>query len=466
MSNLEPIKVTAVRQGMRWLAILAPYLPDNLVLSLLKPQVDYIKYADGVDFVNSIILQAKRCFARANDVCRSKMAVNLFANYGVLSGEKRDKFLKREGVDAPLLFVISPTMRCNLSCYGCYSANYNKKDDLDFETIDRLITEGKEYGIYFVVFSGGEPFLRDDILKIFEKHDDVFFQVFTNGTIIAKKKLAKAISELGNVLPCISVEGFEKETDERRGKGTFQTIMDVMDELRERGAIYGYSATATKLNNELIVSDEFVDFFAGKGCFIGWYFNYMPIGRNPDVNLMPTPEQRNYRRKKIIEMRKTKPIVLADFWNDGTSVGGCISGRVYFHVNNKGDVEPCVFSQFAVDNIKSKTIREVWKSPFFNELRSRQHEMKNRLRPCMIIDRPQVLRDVIARSGAKPTQQGGEATLTTLAPALNDYAKKYAEIAEEAWEKEYSQPREVDIEYHIDGTKKSKIFSQESSLQP
>ena len=51
------------------------------------------------------------------------------------------------------------------------------------------------------------------------------------------------------MLPCISVEGFEKETDERRGKGTFQIIMNVMDELRERGAIYGYSATATKLNN-------------------------------------------------------------------------------------------------------------------------------------------------------------------------------------------------------------------------
>ena len=448
MSNLTPLKAVAVRQAMKWIATIAPHLPDNLILSLLKPQINYIKYPDGIDFVNSIILQAKRYFAKASEVCRNRMAVNLFANYSLLSGEKRNDFIAREGLGPPLLYVISPTMRCNLTCYGCYSANYNKNDDLDFETIDRVITEGKEYGIYFVVISGGEPFIRDDILKIFEKHNDVFFQVFTNSTMIAKKKLTKNIAELGNVLPCISVEGFEKETDERRGKGTFKTIISVMEELRERGAAYGFSVTATRQNNELIVSDEFVDFFVDKGCFLGWYFNYMPIGRNPDVDLMPTPEQRNYRRKRIIEMRKTKPIVLADFWNDGTSVGGCISGRVYLHINNRGDVEPCVFSQFSVDNIKGKSLCEVWKSPFFNELRARQRGMKNKLRPCMIIDRPNVLREVVSHACARPTQQGGEATLTKLAPALDEYARRYAEIAEDAWEKEYGEERETKKEEH------------------
>jgi len=72
----------------------------------------------------------------------------------------------------------------------------------------------------------------------------------------------------------------------------------------------------------LITSDEFIDFYAGKGCFIGWYFNYIPIGRKPDIDLMPTPQQRVDRWKRMRAVRMYKPVVLADFWCDGSLVGG------------------------------------------------------------------------------------------------------------------------------------------------
>lgn len=429
---------------------IACHLPDGLLTRIVEPKLRDIRYPEGRDFVKLIILNLKKQINRVAPSVREKMIQNLFGNYMLFSTEKRNRFIKEHGFEPPLLTVISPTFRCNLKCYGCYSANYSKQDVLDFDTIDRILTEQKEYGMYFSVITGGEPFIRDDMMKIFEKHNDMIFQVYTNGMYIKKKNLAKEIVRLGNIIPCFSVEGFNEETNLRRGEGVFETVIELMDELYRLGGLYGISVTVTKENNDLVVSDEFIDFFLKKGCFIVWYFNYMPVGRSPDLDLMSTPEQRSWRRKRIIELRKTKKLLLADFWNDGPLVGGCLSGgRVYLHITASGEVDPCVFAQYHTDTILNKRLIDIIKSPFFTEIRRRQKEMKNRLRPCMIIDRPQVLREVVARTGARPSQGGGWDTITRLAPALDAYARRYAEITEEAWEKEYGEEREKGTEHHI-----------------
>jgi MoaA/NifB/PqqE/SkfB family radical SAM enzyme len=211
-----------------------------------------------------------------------------------------------------------------------------------------------------------------------------------------------------------------------------------MDALRKNGVLFGYSVTATKDNNELVVSDELVDFFVSKGCFVGWYFNYIPIGREPNLDLMPTPEQRDYRRKRILEIRKTKSIIVADFWNDGNLVNGCMAGgKNYLHINVNGDVEPCVFVHFAADNIKEKSLVEVLTSPFFMAFRKRQPFNENHLRPCSIIDNPQVLREIVAETGAYPTHQGAETVITTLAKQLDAYSCAYGKIADKVWVDEY-----------------------------
>jgi MoaA/NifB/PqqE/SkfB family radical SAM enzyme len=210
-----------------------------------------------------------------------------------------------------------------------------------------------------------------------------------------------------------------------------------MERLRDRGVLFGFSATATRQNNELIVSDEFVDFYASKGCFIGWYFQYMPIGRSPDFDLVPTPEQRYYRLKKLHDLRRRKEMLLADFWNDGPLVGGCIAGaREYFHVNSKGDVEPCVFIHFARDNVHETSLGEALRSPLFRAIRRRQPYHHNYLRPCMIIDHPNILRAVVKEGGARPTHPGAEDILTgNIARDIDRAAVQYGEIADREWER-------------------------------
>ena len=73
--------------------------------------------------------------------------------------------------------------------------------------------------------------------------------------------------------------------------------------MSSEGVLFGFSATATKDNNELIVSEEFVDFYREKGCMIGWYFHYVPVGKAPGMDLMPNASQRIYRREELVKRR-------------------------------------------------------------------------------------------------------------------------------------------------------------------
>lgn len=444
MTIKERVRLYTTTAAIKSAVKVLPKISDERWLSIVKGRVYKLKRKEERDFMENLFINLKKASAAMSPNVRNKVVMNLINNAMIQGQPKRKAFLEKYGITPPNHLVMSPTMKCNLKCYGCYAWQYSKKEDLPYDVCNRVIKEANDIGIYFFVITGGEPFVWDHFFDFLERHNDSFFQIYTNGTAI-NDSVAKKLAELGNAVPCISIEGFEKETEKRRGKGTWQKIMKAMDALRENGVLFGYSVTATRENNELVVSNELVDFFVEKGCFVGWYFNYIPIGREPNLDLMPTPEQRDYRRKRILEIRKTKNIIVADFWNDGNLVNGCMAGgKNYLHINVSGDVEPCVFVHFAADNIKEKSLAEVLTSPFFMGFRKRQPFNENHLRPCSIIDNPQVLREIVAETGAYPTHPGAESVVTDLAKQLDDYACSYGRIADKVWNEEYVPKEDVE----------------------
>ncbi|MFB0526660.1 MAG: radical SAM protein [bacterium] len=382
----------------------------------------------------------KKILSRPNKKCVDKLVENFFINNILVGSGQREEIKLREGVRPPFFLVLSPTMRCNLNCTGCSTREYSTENDLPFETIDRIISEAKQLGIYLITTQGGEMFLRKDMYDIYEKHDDVYFQIYPNGILI-DKNTARRLADLGNVVVNLSVEGFQKETDNRRGKGVWKKIMEAMDNLREEGCIFGFSATMTRQNADALTSDEFTDLMADKGCYVGWYFQYLPIGKEPDLEMMPTPQQRNRLRQQVTKWRDTKEIFIGDFWNDGAHVEGCMAGRLFLHINNKGDVEPCTFVHFAVDNIYGKTLWEVINSPFFKAIRRMQQAEEapqaysdNLLTPCMIIDQPWVLRELVNSYGARATDGEGGLLRGKIAEGLNSYSQEIHSIYDPLWE--------------------------------
>jgi MoaA/NifB/PqqE/SkfB family radical SAM enzyme len=442
MTLKERVKLYTTSTAIKGVIKILPRISDERWLSLVKGRVYKLKKQEERDFLENLLINIKKASEWMAPEVRNKLVMNLINNAMVQGQPKRKEFAEKYGITPPNHLVISPSMKCNLRCYGCYAWEYSKKDDLPYDVCNRVIDEANDIGMYFFVITGGEPFVWENLFDFLERHNDSFFQIYTNGTKI-DEKVADKLAKLGNAVPCISVEGFEKETAARRGKDTWKKIMYAMDAMKDRGVLFGYSVTATRENNELVVSDEFVDFFIKKGCFIGWYFNYIPIGRAPILDLMPTPEQRDFRRKRILEIRKTKNLIVADFWNDGHLVNGCMAGgKNYLHINVNGDAEPCVFVHFAADNVKEKSLTDIITGKFFMAFRKRQPYTDNHLRPCTIIDNPQVLRDIVAETGAYPTHMGAETIVTCFAKDLDEYSAAYKKIADKAWNNEYLNEEE------------------------
>ena len=63
-----------------------------------------------------------------------------------------------------------------------------------------------------------------------------------------------------------------------------------------------------------------------KGCLWSWFFHYVPIGENPDVDLVPDAKQRQQILKAVYNARNTLPMMTVDFWGDGPEMMGCIAG--------------------------------------------------------------------------------------------------------------------------------------------
>ena len=446
MEFVERVKdMTREQVANVMVGLLTHVSPDTFMkLSILSSRLIQGDQADAA--VNAVIEslregedgQASRMFKRVmtqlSPHCLKTVARNLFINGLLKSSALRGEFEKREGFAPPFTILISPTAQCNLQCIGCYSGKYVKEKGLSYELMDRLLGEARDMGSLFIVLSGGEPLTRkEDLFPLIEKYNDMYFMFYTNGTLI-NDAVADELYRLGNAGAIMSLEGFEETTDARRGKGVFQKVMAAMDGLRERGILFGTSLTVTSKNVEKLTSDDFFAHLADKGVMVCWFFLFMPVGKDPDVSLMPSPEQREYLRQRGTALRAKYPIFIADFWNDAPYVGGCIAGgRNYIHINAKGDVEPCVFTHFAVDKIHDKTLVEVLHSDFFSTIRSKQPYSENLLTPCMIIDNPDVYRTVVRSCGAYPTHEGAEDVIVKIKDDLDDYGRRVRALEDEVW---------------------------------
>ncbi|MEA2102039.1 MAG: radical SAM protein [Thermodesulfobacteriota bacterium] len=368
---------------------------------------------------------------------------NFLGNCSLKWLEKSKKMGNEYGMCPPYSILISPSMRCNLHCKGCYAADYphKKSDDMDLDTFDRIIREGKEMGVYFYTILGGEPFMVfDDIYAMAKKHKDCLFQVFTNGTLITEE-IAEKIEDASNIVVAFSVNGSREDTDYMRGPGVYDKVLASIDKLRKRRLIYGISLVLTSKNYDTFMSNEFLEFWEKQGVVFGWNFLFMPVGPNPDLSLMPKPEQRINFGEFIKDYRERHPLYIMDFWADAPSIQGCIAGgRRFLHVNNKGDIEPCIFAHYSTHNIHRHTLMEAMQSPFFTFIRMNQPHTDNLLRPCMIIDNPDVWRNACKRYNARPSDLGAENLVDNpeITKGIDRYAKEVAKIADPLWKEKYA----------------------------
>ncbi len=378
---------------------------------------------------------------------------------------QRIDYVKKYGERPPVFMTLSPCKQCNLRCIGCYAASGAEfKEQLSWDVLTKIIDQAREFwGMRFFVISGGEPLMYKDegntIFDLYEKYNDSYFLMYTNGTLI-DKEVAKKMAELGNITPAISVEGLRKETDERRGAGVFDRILEAMNNLRAAGTPFGISITATRNNLDVITTSEFRDFFFHKmGAIYGWIFQYMPIGREYTLEFMPTPEQRTKLYEWEWQLLRKEDIFVADFWSTATASDGCIAGARpggYFYIDWNGDVMPCVFVPYTVHNVnkvfkEGGNLNDIIHSDFFKSIREWQYDYAykrkpedhgNWIMPCFIRDHHKKFLDVAEKYNVKPADDDAAQALQDAGynEGLIKYDERMQDLTNPVWDGHYIGP--------------------------
>lgn len=359
---------------------------------------------------------------------------NFIINASLKGGALQEEVRQREGCNVPWAILLDPTSACNLHCTGCWAAEYGHKLNLTLDTIDSIVRQGKELGTYMYIYTGGEPMVRKkDLITLCERHPDCEFLSFTNGTLI-DEEFCREMLRVKNFVPAISLEGFEQANDGRRGQGVFEKVQNAMRLLKEHKLPFGISTCYTSANYEDISSEAFFDLMIEAGAMFVWFFHYMPVGNEAVPALLPSPEQRKAVYERVRRFRQTKPIFSMDFQNDAEYVGGCIAGgRNYLHINAAGDVEPCVFIHYSNVNIHDCSLLDALKSPLFMAYHDGQPFNENMLRPCPMLENPEILRDMVKRTGAKSTDLQSPESVEHLCEKCDSYAACWKETADMLW---------------------------------
>lgn len=353
---------------------------------------------------------------------------------GIRSVQRFKKRIKN-GVYFPPFINISITNRCNLRCKGCWVDVAGPQAMIEAPALNRLIESAKEQGNSFFGILGGEPFMHPQLLDVLAAHPDCYFQIFTNGQFITDE-IAARLRKLGNVTPLISIEGNEIVSDERRGKPqVFARTMRGLEACMKNRLITGVATSVCKNNIGDLLTESWLDELIRRGAHYVWFYTYRPIGPAPSPELALSPEQILQVRRFCVDMRLKKPIGIIDaYWDDkGQALCPAATG-ISYHIGPGGDIEPCPIIQFAGAKISDnggdlfKTITEAEYLKDFRKVASQA------TRGCIVLERPDLLRELVLRHNLRDTttRQAALAELAALEKRTSQH-QPGQEIPEKHW---------------------------------
>ncbi len=387
---------------------------------------------DKIGDLSMYFRYAKRLLTETDLRLLWKIAWN-FGFKGALAIQKHKRRLAKGEFFPPFLYI-SIINSCNLRCQGCWVDVAAKQEKIEIDALSRIIREANEQGNYFFGIVGGEPFMHADILEIFQRHPDCYFQVFTNGHFITDE-VAAELRKCGNVTPLISVEGSEIVSDQRRGgQAVFNKTMDGIRNCINNRLITGVCTSVCKTNLDDLVNEAWADRLIELGVLYMWYHTYRPTGPDASPELALSPEEQLRIRKFVVDMRVKKAIGIVDAYYDAEGQALCPAATGFtHHISPWGDIEPCPIVQFAKDSIyDDRPLADTFNdSPFLSDFRELA---ASHTRGCIVLERPDLLHELTVLHGAKDTTARKSAVAELLAmtprPSQGNTAEK---IPEKSW---------------------------------
>jgi MoaA/NifB/PqqE/SkfB family radical SAM enzyme len=352
---------------------------------------------------------------------------------GLVSVQKHKARLKRGDFFPPYLYI-SIINSCNLRCQGCWVDVAHKQQKIDVPAMNRMIDEAKAMGNAFFGLLGGEPFMHSELFDILEAHPDAYFQVFTNGHFITDE-VAKRLRKCGNVTVLVSIEGSEVISDERRGKeGVYSKSMEGVQNCLKNKVMTGVCTSLCQSNYEDLLQEAWLDRLIEMGVLYTWFHIYRPVGPDPTEELALTQQQQKQARQFVVDMRVKKPIIFIDAYYDANGEAVCPMATGFtHHISPWGDIEPCPIIQFSNDSIHDeRPLREVFNDSEF--LRDFRTAAATHTRGCIALERPDVMKQLVAKHSAKDSTARNTAIeeLDAMTARPSQY-NPGSEIPEKSW---------------------------------
>lgn len=274
------------------------------------------------------------------------------------------------------------TRKCNYRCRGCNVWREQDRKELSADEIKRGLDILKSLGVVEIVFSGGDPLLRDDAAEIIEYASRFFVTtVYDNGSMAAKK-----IEALRNVdFVAISIDSLDAaKNDYIKGvKGSWKKAMETVETLHNEGIKVSVTPTISQLNLYEIV--DITNYFSQKGIPV-WYCLYsydlsvdvnqlFRIGKANDEFVIRDKQAMVKLCDSLIEMKKkdknilmtTKLLkALRSLYAEDKRTWNCRALQNFFVIDHLGRIAGCHNHNFAGSVFD---LPKTWDSEKFNTLR-------------------------------------------------------------------------------------------------
>ena len=374
---------------------------------------------------------ARRLVTETDPRLLFKLAWN-FGYKGMRSVEAYKQRLARGEHFPPFLFL-SIINSCQLRCQGCWVDVEAPRKMMDLDTLNGIVSDAKRHGNSYFGILGGEPFLHPNLLDLLAAHPDCYFQIFTNGQLITDD-VARELRRLGNASPLVSIEGTAAVSDERRGRShVLDRTLAGLESCRRHRLVTGVATSVCQSNLDL-VNEAWLRRLIGMGVHYVWFHTYRVVGPHPAPELALRPEQVVAVRRFVVEMRSRLPLIIVDaYWDDEGRALCPMATGVSHHISPYGDVEPCPIIQFATESVGDGRdfYQRMTGSAFLRDFRE---TAARTTRGCIVLERPDLVRELVVRHSARDTTRRGTALeeLEALEPRSSQH-QPGREVPEEHW---------------------------------
>ncbi|KXA90766.1 radical SAM/SPASM domain-containing protein [candidate division MSBL1 archaeon SCGC-AAA259A05] len=331
--------------------------------------------------------------------------------------------IKHEGKHRNKPVVVwNATVKCNLSCRHCYSSAQRSThpDELTTEEAKKLIDDLYEFGTPVILFSGGEPLMRDDIFELINYASEKGLRTVlsTNGTLLSQG-ITSSLVEAGVDYAGVSIDGLEETNDEFRGQeGAFQEALKGIRNCIKKEVKVGLRYTITRYNaNQLEgVIDLLREEEVNRYCF--YHLDYSGRGEEMQKHDLSKDETRDrvrslfnmsldlHKKGENIEVLTVGNYTDAPFLylyakeklgkNRAEKIytflkrnGGDGTGETIADIDFKGDVHPNQFwRDHTFGNIRNRSFQEIWtdtSDPVMKGLKNKENYLKGKCANCRFL---------------------------------------------------------------------------------